>query len=370
MVTMEKNHRNPKRLKWQEQPLPLPRLGALIFVLLMAYASLNPFDFQLETPVMFWAWMAAPLPKYITLFDVWVNILGYLPFGFLMVFALFPKVTKWNALLRTLVFGMIFSGILESLQTYLPSRVSSNVDWWANSLGTLIGALFALPIKPVWLSGSRIEQYRFAWFGARSSFFLLFLLFPWAQIYPQNAWLGMSDFEIESIRVLLFWRLPLNNATQEILITSLSLIGTGSLFFYGMRAASPKLRLVVLLLVSSCLIKALLFSLQYRHEDVWMWMTINACIGMAIGLIALIGISKLPRNRQWWIALLTLGFMVALVNLMPVNPYHLTHLELLQQGRLTHFNSLFQWLTWIWPWLAFYALLRSKNKPLDGNKKA
>ena len=367
---MEKNHRNPKRLKWQEQPLPLPRLGALIFFLLMAYASLNPFDFQFDTPVLFWDWMAAPLPKYITLFDVWVNVLGYLPFGFLMVFALFPRVTKWNALLQTLLLGMIFSGVLESLQTYLPSRVSTNVDWWANSLGTLIGALFALPFKPVWLSGSKIEQYRFSWFGARSSFFLLFLLFPWAQIYPQNAWLGMSDFEIENLRVLLFWNLPINNATQEVLITTLAIIGTGSFFFYGLRPNSPKLRLIMTLIGSAFLVKALLFSLQYRNEDIWIWLTINACIGMSLGLMILTWISKLARIKQWWIALFSLSLMVTLVNLMPLNPYHVTHLELLQKGRLTHFNSLFQWLTWIWPWLAFYTLFRAKNQPFEANRKS
>ena len=43
---------------------------------------------------------------------------------------------------------------------------------------------------------------------------------------------------------------------------------------------------------------------------------------------------------------------LALVNLLPVNPFFDFTLSGWRQGRYVHFNSIARWLAWIWPYAA------------------
>lgn len=365
---MDMNKNRPIRLQWMEQPLPLARLGAIGLILLIAYASLSPFDFSFETSVYPWDWILAPLPKYITLFDVLSNVLGYIPFGFLMVFALFPQARRWKALVWSVLAGMLLSGGMESLQTYVPSRVSSNVDLWANSLGTLIGGLFALPFKPIWFTGSVIEHYRFSWFGKKSSFLLMYLMFPWAQIYPQNTWLGMGDVGVEFPRFSLYWRLPLTNATQEILISMLAVISVGAYFLCGLKKKRTTLKLLLSLLILTMALKSTVSALQYGIEDAFSWLNLTALLGMGLGLLILLRVELWSDRAQWRLGVFGLVVLILSANLMPLNPYHLAELDLLPKGRFIHFHSLLQWLNYLWPFLAIYSLLKFRYSSYEKTK--
>jgi len=53
--------------------------------------------------------------------------------------------------------------------------------------------------------------------------------------------------------------------------------------------------------------------------------------------------------------------LIILVNVLPYNPYFHSLLEQLPQGKLTHINGLFAWISIIWPFLAIFVLLKSKN---------
>ena len=57
----------------------------LVYVALVVYASLYPFDHWRNQGVLPWAYLTQPLPKYWTWFDVAINIAGYAPLGFLGV---------------------------------------------------------------------------------------------------------------------------------------------------------------------------------------------------------------------------------------------------------------------------------------------
>ena len=82
-------------------------------------------------------------PSLSDLQDAVVNILGFVPFGFLLA-VYFQKAADYSrgrALLITIVFGVVTSVVIELLQVYLPSRDSSLLDVINNSVGTALGAL-------------------------------------------------------------------------------------------------------------------------------------------------------------------------------------------------------------------------------------
>jgi hypothetical protein len=62
---------------------PLARILFLVYVLLVVYASLYPFEGWRIVGVSPFAYLSAPWPRYVTAFDVVVNLLGYVPYGFL-----------------------------------------------------------------------------------------------------------------------------------------------------------------------------------------------------------------------------------------------------------------------------------------------
>ena len=57
---------------------------ALLYVGLIVYASLYPFAEWRDQGIAPWTFLAAPLPRYWTGFDVGINMLGYAPLGGLL----------------------------------------------------------------------------------------------------------------------------------------------------------------------------------------------------------------------------------------------------------------------------------------------
>ena len=70
------------------------------------------------------------------------NILLFVPWGFLMFISLYtvdrPTVQTY---VLTILLGISFSGAIEAVQYFLPSRVADVNDVIWNSAGTLVGAL-------------------------------------------------------------------------------------------------------------------------------------------------------------------------------------------------------------------------------------
>jgi len=61
-------------------------------------------------------------PRYISQFDVAVNVLAYVPFGFLAALAVLPTCRPVLAALIGAVAGLVLSFAMEFAQAYLPGR--------------------------------------------------------------------------------------------------------------------------------------------------------------------------------------------------------------------------------------------------------
>ena len=73
--------------------------------------------------------------------DLIVNTLGFIPFGFLFSFWLSRalKLSPRRTCLIIILLGIAVSRSIELLQSYLPTRVSSQMDLVCNTLGAILG---------------------------------------------------------------------------------------------------------------------------------------------------------------------------------------------------------------------------------------
>jgi VanZ family protein len=116
-----------------------------VYAALVVYASLFPFTG--------WRWppgqalpalLALPWPPYLLPYDLWFNLLGYLPLGALIGIAVWRSGgLGWQALLAAVLGPAALSFACEVLQQFLPGRHPSLKDLAMNSGGAVAGALLA-----------------------------------------------------------------------------------------------------------------------------------------------------------------------------------------------------------------------------------
>ena len=77
--------------------------------------------------------------------DVTVNVLGFIPFGFLLASLLRTSLrSNWKLALVTTAAGFLLSFVIELIQAWMPSRDSSLLDLLMNTTGTLLGTLIVV----------------------------------------------------------------------------------------------------------------------------------------------------------------------------------------------------------------------------------
>lgn len=108
------------------------QLGSAVLVYMIGIIlliTLAPYRFELPVGSQFlFSWMASP-------FDILVNIFLFVPVGFLFQLS-FKKGPQ-----QTLLFGLLLSLGIETLQLMLPGRYTTISDIVANSAGCLMGSL-------------------------------------------------------------------------------------------------------------------------------------------------------------------------------------------------------------------------------------
>jgi glycopeptide antibiotics resistance protein len=81
--------------------------------------------------------------------DIAINILGFMPFGFIVYRhrrLAKPNGRAWNVVWAVCV-GATISLAIELTQVWLPNRTSSATDLFCNTLGTFLGALVARKVQ-------------------------------------------------------------------------------------------------------------------------------------------------------------------------------------------------------------------------------
>ena len=355
------------------------RVGLLMYAFLIVYASWYPLSNWRGLGLPFWAFLFAPLPYYWTGFDVVTNIIGYMPFGLLVVFALYPYVRGVSDAIIDTCAGGALSFTMEAVQTYLPSRVASNLDFLTNELGALLGAIAGVMLTRAFLEQSRLLQLRKRWFVPEAGRGLIVAgLWPLAQIYPQGSLFGLgqvlpifSEWLTQwlerpvDLGVLLRHGLELSAQEYwlaETIITACGLTGALLSVSCMLRKQSPRAALLIGLLLIALGVKSLTSALYFAPDNAFVWLTPGAKGGLLIGGMMLSGLAFAPQVAQRRLAVASLLLCFATVNFVPANPYFISTMQAWSQGKFLNFNGAAQFLSQAWPLFALRFLLHPMHR--------
>ncbi|GAB3438007.1 VanZ family protein [Massilia solisilvae] len=358
---------------------PVARAALLVYLLLIVYASWFPFSGWRSSGLSPFEFLNLAPQRYWTRFDVMVNVVGYIPFGTLLVLAMYPRVRGLLAVLLAALAGVLVSGTMETVQNYLPSRVPSNLDFFTNSAGCLIGAFLGAAWSRSLLDQSRLYRLRRRWFAPHASQGLVLLaLWPLAQIYPQGYLFGhgqvlpiisewLSEWLDTNIDLVAMLRPGAEMSVEqywlsETIITACGMTGAVLTLLCLLRRGAPRYPLMLAMLGAALLVKTLASSLLFTPDNAFVWITPGAQGGFVIGAIMLAGLAFAPQVAQRRLAVVTLLLSLIVVNTIPVNPYFVATLQGWVQGKFLNFNGAAQFLSLAWPFAALWFLLLPSHK--------
>jgi VanZ family protein len=353
---------------------------AQIYAALIVYASLYPFDDWRDQGIEPWAFLSSPWPRYWTGFDLAANTFGYAPLGFLLALAMLRRVEtadrtrNWAAVAFATLAGAGLAFSMEALQTYLPRRVPSNLDFGLNVLGTLLGAALAGGLEKLG-AVDHWSRFRLRWFveEARGALVLL-ALWPIALLFPAAVPLGLGQvFErLEAATAewlmdtpFLEW-LPVRDVELQPLVPGSELICVAlgalapCLLAYSVMRSVPRRAVFAAVLVALGIgATALSAALSWGPAHAWSWLTLPVRLGLLTGLALAFLLLPLPRRGCAALVLLALVVHLSLLNQAPAGAYFVHTLQTWEQGRFIRFHGLVQWLGWLWPYAALaYVLVR------------
>ncbi|MBL8286412.1 MAG: VanZ family protein [Rubrivivax sp.] len=304
-----------------EPPFRLARLALAVVVPIVAYASLRPFSGWRDNGRAPFAYLVQ-VTQIGSLFDVALNVVGYVVLAFVLVLALFPR---WRGA-RALAFGSLVpalcSVLVEATQNYLPGRTPSAIDVLANSAGALIGALAAVRLTP-WLRDHRGgRQWRARWLapghGAEAGLVLLaaWWLVPFAQ---RTLLVASGDFR-GNLQVAVLPGVPaFVYVAVEVFVVAANAAAAGLLLRLVLAEGRARLRWFALLLAGALALRWVA-RFSFWNDAGWQWLTPSALAGAALAVVVVWRAQRLPRRAAALLAIVLLAAAVMVVNVAPPDP--------------------------------------------------
>jgi VanZ family protein len=348
------------------RPSRLARYLLLAYAALVAYASLYPFAGWRDPGVGALAYLAAPLPRYVTAFDLVANFLAYFPLGFLAALAAYPVLRGWRGAASGALVALVVSLSLEALQSFLPARIPSNLDLATNVFGGIAGA-FAGTLA----AESRAREARWRTFRERlfreghATDLGLVLLVLWlvSQLDPETLLFGTGDVRDLFAAPTTTPYPPAFFVRVEAVVTAANLGGVASLAAGTLKSGETARRLVLTLVVVAIAVRSLAFAVLFSPQQMFAWATPGAGIGLLAGIaVAALGLS-LPHRIGAALAALLLVAAIAIVNMAPENPYVEYSLAVWQKGHFLNFHGLTRFVSSLWPFAAIAYLAVAIRRP-------
>ena len=213
------------------------------------------------------------------------NVAGYLPFGFLAIATLQPRLRGLAAFAVSVAGASVLSLVLEAAQSYLPARVPATADVLCN-LGAALGAALGLHFAPL-MTGGPLSRWRAGTFlaGGGTDFGLMLIgLWLFIQLNPATLLFGAGDlrdlltpFEGARARPEFF-------VSIEAFTTAAHLVAVALILAALVAPGRPVRGLVLGTVLAALTVKTAAVAIVLRAESVFAWLTHGAQLGLVIGI--------------------------------------------------------------------------------------
>lgn len=330
---------------------------AAAYLLLVVYASLQPFRDWRAPPAEVLNFLFAPWPRYVTLADVAINVLAYVPLGFLLSIAMGARLGPAGGAAASILAAAALSVAMELLQAFLPGRIASNVDLLANSIGALIGAMAAPLFAPTRILGGKLHGLRHRLFieGMTAEIGLVVIVLWLAtQFHPTAQLFGTGGIRATFDLPAQFAHTPMLALSAEAVVVLFNLLGVGLLLAACTRAGQRPMILIATVTGVALLIKAYTAGALVKPDTPLSWLTPGVVLGLAAGFLLLPAALRLPRRAQIACAAACICVATIAINIAPVNPYLSPPPRLLAGGasHFLSFSGIARALSELWPLLA------------------
>lgn len=335
---------------------------ALAYLLVIGYASLQPFRDWRWPPEEILRFLTAPWPRFITPQDVAVNFAAYVPLGLLLSVGLGARYGPARGAVATTLAAALLSVAMEAVQMFLPARIASNVDLLANVLGALVGAMAAPLLAPAQRIGGTIRSLRRRLFleGMAADaglvivgLWLITQFHPTAQLFGNGA--IRATFELPPYSIHTPW-LALSG---EAMVVLFSVLGIGLMLSALMRDHDRPMLVIAAVIGAALVLKVVSAVALVRASAPLAWLTPGVLIGLGAGWLLLWGAVRFARPVQFAAAAACIVAATVAINLAPDNPYHAVPPQLLVRGasHYLNFSGIVRALSELWPVLAMGFLL-------------
>lgn len=356
-IPAEKDKSHEARAGFSAHSVRLAWILALAYLLVIVYASLQPYRGWRMPPEEVLRFLTAPWPRYITLEDIVVNLAAYAPLGFLLSIGCGARYGPGRGVLAATFAAALVSLAIEAAQMFLPARIASNVDLLTNGLGALIGAMAAPLFAPTRILGGKLHAVRHRLFleGMAADVGLVIVcLWLLTQFHPTAQLFGTGGVRATFDLPARFAHTPQLVLFGEAAVVLFNLLGLGLMISALMRDAPRRMPVIGTVIGAALAIKVLAAVVLVKASAPLAWLTPGVSLGLLAGWVVLYGATRLSRSGKLALAAFCIVLATAAINLAPDNPYHSVPPQFIAGGP-SHFLSIsgiVRALSELWPLLA------------------
>lgn len=336
-----------------------------VYLVALVWGSLFPMRGWEHRGTPLLAFLLDPWPRYWTGVDLAFNIAIYLPGGLLVAMLLRTSGLRSAAVPIALLGCSAIAVGLEALQTLLPGRVPSRLDWLANTGGALFGALAAPLGERAVAGGQRALEARRAISGTDSATGSLLLaswlaiqwpayrpLFGQGDLHLPMATLAGGAWPAATSRLA-----PAHGEFLEALGVTCAVVGTGLIVRELLPTRAPRALLTAMLVAAAVLIQSA-GSAALGAPRVAGWLSAGAQGGLLAGALVLALLAVARRRTRLHLAIAAFAAGIACSTLFPLDAYHARAASAGATGGWRNLEGLLRAAAVLWPLAAIVWCVR------------